>query len=154
SRASSARRVSDTCQPTIRREYRSVTNDVYANPPVISTYVMSATHLRPGPSEVKSRSSRSAGRAAAGPGTVVLGFFRLAAAPAMPSSRISRSTVHRAQRHGNALPVQLTPDLPGAVHPPAFLPVFLHPLDLLLQVLIPLLARRNDALAFLRRVIR
>jgi hypothetical protein len=29
-------------------------------------------------------------------GTVVRGFFRLAAAPAMPSSPISRSTVHRA----------------------------------------------------------
>ena len=58
---------------------------------------MSATHRRFGAGAVKSRSSRSDGRSCPGPaGTVVRGLFRLAAAPAMPSSRISRSTVHRA----------------------------------------------------------
>ena len=46
---------------------------------------------------VKSRSSRSDGRGCpAGAGTVVRGFFLLAAAPATPSSPISRSTVQRA----------------------------------------------------------
>ena len=45
---------------------------------------------------VKSRASRSAGRCPAASATVVRGFFRLAEAPAMPSSFISRATVHRA----------------------------------------------------------
>jgi hypothetical protein len=46
---------------------------------------------------VKSRSSRSDGRGCpAGAGTVVRGFFLLAAVPAMTSSPISRSTVQRA----------------------------------------------------------
>jgi hypothetical protein len=74
-----------------------VTNEVYAKPQAVSTYVMSATHLRAGASTVKSRSSRSAGRGVpAGAGTVVRGFFRPAAVPAMPISRISRPAVHRA----------------------------------------------------------
>ena len=92
---------------------------------------MSATHFQPGASAVKSRSSRSAGRTAAGPGTVVRGFFRLADTVAMPISRISRSTVHLA----------------------SFLPVFPYPPDLFLQVLIPFPAP-TPALTFLRRVIR
>ena len=58
--------------------------------------VMSATHRRFGAGAVKSRRSRSAGRCPAASGTVVRGRLRLAEAPAMPSSRISRSTVHRA----------------------------------------------------------
>ncbi len=57
---------------------------------------MSATQRRFGAGAVKSRASRSAGRCPPASGTVVRGFFRLADAPAMPSSRISRSTVHRA----------------------------------------------------------
>jgi hypothetical protein len=73
-----------------------VTNAVYTKPLAVSEYVMSATQRRFGAGAVKSRSSRSAGRCPAAPDTVVRGFPRRAAAPAMPSSRISRSTVHRA----------------------------------------------------------
>jgi hypothetical protein len=49
-----------------------------------------------GAGAVKSRRTRSAGCCPAGAGTVVRGFFRWPLAPSMPSSRISRSTVHRA----------------------------------------------------------
>jgi hypothetical protein len=50
-----------------------------------------------GAGAVKSRFSRSDGRSwPAGPGTDVLGRSFLAAMPAIPGSRISRSTVHRA----------------------------------------------------------
>ena len=73
-----------------------MTNAVYTNPEKVSTYVISATQRRFGAGAVKSRASRSAGRSPVASGTVVRGFFRLAAAPAMPSSLISRSTVHRA----------------------------------------------------------
>jgi len=73
-----------------------VTNAVYANPQAVGTYVMPATQRRFGAGAVKSRSSRSAGRASRRPGTVVRGFFRPAATPNRPISRISRSTVHRA----------------------------------------------------------
>ena len=44
----------------------------------------------------KHRSSRSDGRSAGSPGTVVRGLFRLGYTPLIPSSRISRSTAHRA----------------------------------------------------------
>jgi hypothetical protein len=69
---------------------------VYANPQAVSVQVISATRRRFGAAAVKSRRSRSAGRCPAAPGTVVRGFFRLAAAPAIPRSRISRPVVHRA----------------------------------------------------------
>src|ERR1700689_2983637 len=72
SRASSARSESDTCQPTILRENRSVTNEVYTKPRAVSTYVISATRRLAGEAAVKSRSSRSDGRGVpAGAGTVV-----------------------------------------------------------------------------------
>ncbi|TDV37746.1 hypothetical protein CLV71_1289 [Actinophytocola oryzae] len=54
---------------------------------------MSATHRWSGAAAVKSRSSRSAGLST--PGIVVRGRLRGAVTPQMPSSRISRSTVHR-----------------------------------------------------------
>ena len=56
---------------------------------------MSATHRRFGAAASKPRSSRSDGRSRA-PGSVVGGLFRPGLAPRIPSSRISRSTVHRA----------------------------------------------------------
>ena len=56
----------------------------------------SATQRRFGAGASKQRSSRSAGYPAEPPGTVVRGRFRLARAPPIPSSRISRSTAHRA----------------------------------------------------------
>ena len=72
----------------------------------------SATHNRFGAAGLNRRRTRSAGRAAAGPATVVR--FRLPAPRAgSPSSRISRSTVQRAT--GDALAVQRQPDLAGAV---------------------------------------
>jgi hypothetical protein len=57
---------------------------------------MSATQRRFGAAASKHRSSRSDGRSAGSPGNVVGGLFRPGLAPQMPSSRISRSTVHRA----------------------------------------------------------
>ena len=57
---------------------------------------MSATQRRFGAGASKQRSSRSDGRPAGSPGTVVRGRLRLARAPLIPNSRISRSTVHRA----------------------------------------------------------
>ena len=55
----------------------------------------SATHSRSGAGGLKRRPTRSAGRGAAGSGTVVR--LRLPRrAPARPSWRISRSTVQRA----------------------------------------------------------
>ena len=55
----------------------------------------SATHSRSGAAGLNWRRTRSAGRAAAAAGTVVRTRFPRRA-PARPSSRISRSTVHRA----------------------------------------------------------
>ncbi len=73
-----------------------MTNAVYTKPQAVATYVISATQRRLGAGAVKSRSSRSAGLVSAPAGTVVRGFFRPAAIPKRPISRISRSTVHRA----------------------------------------------------------
>jgi hypothetical protein len=56
---------------------------------------MSATQRRFGAAS-KHRSSRSDGRSAGSPGSVVGGLFRPGLAPRIPISRISRSTVHRA----------------------------------------------------------
>ena len=58
--------------------------------------LMSATQRRFGAAASKHRSSRSDGRFAGSPGSVVGGLFRPGLAPRIPSSRISRSTVHRA----------------------------------------------------------
>ena len=57
---------------------------------------MSATQRRFGAAASKQRSSRSDGRSSGAPGSVVGGLFRPGLAPRIPSSRISRSTVHRA----------------------------------------------------------
>ena len=73
-----------------------MTNDVYTQPENVITYVMSATQRRFGAGASKQRCSRSDGRPAGSPGTVVRGRFRLGRTPPIPRSRISRSTVHRA----------------------------------------------------------
>jgi hypothetical protein len=70
--------------------------DVYTQPENVIKYVISATQRRFGADAVKHRSSRSDGRPAGSPGTVVRGLFRLDCTPLIPSSRISRSTVHHA----------------------------------------------------------
>jgi hypothetical protein len=57
---------------------------------------MPATQRRFGAAASKHRSSRSDGRSAGSPGSVAGGLFRPGLAPRIPSSRISRSTVHRA----------------------------------------------------------
>ena len=85
-----------TCQPTIRRANKSITNAVYTHPENVITYVISATQRRFGAGASKQRASRSDGRPDGSPGTVVRGRFRLDHTPPIPRSRISRSTVHRA----------------------------------------------------------
>jgi hypothetical protein len=85
---------------------------------------------------------RSAGLPAAPAGTVVRGFFRPATAPAMPSSRISRSTVHRAtsmpsRRNCNHI-------FRAPYRPRPFLRLS-HAHDLLFQVFVPDPARRRLA---------
>jgi hypothetical protein len=57
---------------------------------------MSATQRRFGAAASKHRYSRSDGRSGGSPGSVVGGLFRFGLEPRIPSSRISRSTVHRA----------------------------------------------------------
>ena len=57
---------------------------------------MSATQRRFGAGAVKHRPSRSDGRPAGSPGTVVRGRFRLDRTPPTPTSPISLSTEHRA----------------------------------------------------------
>lgn len=96
SSARSARRLSATCQPTMAREYKSVMKAVHANPENLSTYVMSATQRVFGADAVKSRSSRSDGREPTAAGTVMRGSRARPDALRMPSSLISRSTVHGA----------------------------------------------------------
>ena len=74
SSASSARPVSNDVEarhPTMRRENTSVTNATYTNPTRVGTYVISAIHNRFGAAAVKSRSTRSPGRANASSGIVV-----------------------------------------------------------------------------------
>ena len=96
-----------------------MTNAVYTKSAATSgTYVMSATQRRFGAARVEVTFQQVSGPLPAGsPGTVVRGLFRPAAAPAMPSSRISRSTVHRATSMPCA--VQLQPHFPRAVNLPA-----------------------------------
>jgi hypothetical protein len=50
------------CQPTIIREYTSITNATYATPVHVEQYVKSETHNRFGPAAVKSRFTRSGTR--------------------------------------------------------------------------------------------
>ena len=65
-------------------------------PENVRTWVMSATQRRFGAAASKHRSSRSDGLSAGSPGSVVGGRFRPGLASRIPSSRTSRSTVHRA----------------------------------------------------------
>lgn len=58
-------------QPTIRREYTSVTNAVNPMPDQVGTYVKSTTHSSFGRSAVKLRATRSGGRVTVGSGLVV-----------------------------------------------------------------------------------
>ena len=129
-----------------------MTNAVYANPQAVSTYVMSATQRRFGAGAVKSRRSRSAGRWLSVPGTVVRGRLRLAQAPAIPSSRISRSTVHRATPVPSRRSCSQTFRAPYTRRP--FFRSSHTRDDLPFQPLIPLLPARRLTLALLRRVIR
>ena len=88
----------------------------YTHPEIVWTYVMSATQRRFGAAAWKHRSSRSDGRSAGSPGTVVGGLFRFGLAPC----------------HRNSLTVQFQPYFPRPVHLPPFLSCpHLH--DLLLQ---------------------
>src|SRR5690606_14163371 len=88
----------DTRQPTIRREYTSITNATYTKPRHVATYVRSETHNWFGRSAVKLRSTRSSGRAAAPSGIVVSLKRRPRTAPVSPSCSISRSTLQRPTR--------------------------------------------------------
>src|SRR5271166_5429998 len=125
-------------------------NDVYTKPRNVSTYVMSATQRRFGATASKQRSSRSDGRSAGSPGTVVRGFFWRPRTPLIPRSRISRSTV---ERHHHAFPVQLQPHFPGSVNLSSLL-AFPHLHDLVLQDDISGFPCRRLILTLLREVIR
>lgn len=54
-------RLVEVCQPTMRREFTSVTKATYTHPEKVGTYVMSATHSSLGRKAEKWRSTRSAG---------------------------------------------------------------------------------------------
>ena len=66
-------------------------------PASVATWVKSATHRRSGAGAVKSRPIRSAARSCPGPfPAIVVRTFLPRRAPCSPSSRMTRSTVHRA----------------------------------------------------------
>ena len=69
------------------------------------------------------------------------------------NAQLSHQPLHRAPGHLGALTPQLQPHLPCPVHTAALLAVFPYSLDLLLQPLIPQIARRWLTFTFLRRVI-
>ena len=112
---------------------------------------MSATQRRFGAAASKHRSSRSDGRSAGSPGSIVVGGrFRPGLAPRIPSSRISRSTVHRA----TGMPwLFSSSQIFRAVNLPSFLS-FPHFHDLLLQARVTYFPRGRLRLTFLRVVIR
>ena len=87
-----------SCQPTTRRLKTSMTNAKYSTPAQQRRRVKSHTQSRSGASAVKSRSTRSAGRAALGSETVVRHGRPRRLAPRMPCSRISRWTWQRGAR--------------------------------------------------------
>src|SRR5690606_7806331 len=94
----------DTRQPTIRREYTSITNATYTKPRHVATYVRSETHNWFGRSAVKLRSTTSSGRAAAPPGIVVSLKRRPRTEPVSPSCSISRST-HELEHRDEVVPL-------------------------------------------------
>ena len=81
--------------PRMRRECASNTNATYTHPDHVHTYVKSATHSWFVRSRAKWRSTRSAGLVCLG--SVSTGRLRLPrTTPAIPNSRMRRSTVQRA----------------------------------------------------------
>ena len=99
-------------------------------PDQVATYVKSATQVASGRRGVNWRSTRSAGRVAAGSLIVVRRMTPPRRTPCNPSSRISRSTVQRATGMPSRLSVS---HLARHIDPVV---VLVHPADLVFKLLI------------------
>jgi hypothetical protein len=95
SKTSVVRMLLASCQPTTIRENTSMMKLKYKTPSQQRRYVKSPTHSLFGATAVKSRCTRSRGRAAAGSGVVVRHGRPRRFAPWISWTRISRSTRDR-----------------------------------------------------------